>query len=179
LMPYYQPETAFTVFTRIIQGTEISTGDVVDLSTFGSEGPQNATHTNKVPDQPDPTCWVRAWNSTCTSDDTEAMLAGNGIVANGIFYQDDSSVTLPSSSVRAGIPGSPMSAASDDSSQETGGASSSTTAALTGVYTATNTPSPSKGSASVAWRTRHRALDLGGPAMALMLGLTFGVALLF
>jgi hypothetical protein len=177
-MPYYQPETAFTVFTRIIQGTEISTGDIVDLSTFGSEGPQNATHTNKVPEQPDPTCWVRAWNSTCTNDDTEAMLAGNGIVANGIFYLDDSSVTLPSSSVRAGIPGSPMSAASDDSSQETGGASSSTTAALTGVYTATNTPSPSQGSASAAVKVERQASNLGGPATALALGVVLGVALL-
>lgn len=180
LMPYYQPETAFTVFTRIIQGTEISTGDVVDLSTFGSEGPQNATHTNKVPDQPDPTCWVRAWNSTCTTDDTEAMRAGNGIVANGIFYLDDSSVSLPSSSVRAGIPGSPMSVASDDASQETGGASSSTTTALTGVYTATNTPSPSEGAASAAWMARRQTSHFfAGPMGVLLLGFVFGVALFF
>lgn len=180
LLPYYQPETAFTVFTRIIQGTEISTGDVVDLSTFGSEGPQNATHTNKVPDQPDPTCWVRAWNSTCTTDDTEAMLAGKGIVANGIFYQDDSSVSLPRSSVRAGIPGSPMSVASDDASQETGDASSSTAPALTGVYTATNTPSPSEGAASAAWKaSRQVSPNSAGPTVALVFGFVFGVALLF
>jgi carboxypeptidase C (cathepsin A) len=179
LVPYYQPETAFTVFTRIIQGTELSTGDIVDLSTFSSEGPRNATHTNKVPDQPDPTCWVRAWNSTCTSDDTKAMLAGDGVVANGIFYQDDSSVSLPRSSVRAGIPGSPMSVASDDSSQATGGASSSTAAALTGVYTATNTPSPSEGAASTVRKAKLWDSSFAGPTAALMLGFAFGVALLF
>lgn len=179
LMPYYQPETAFTVFTRIIQGTEISTGDVVDLSTFGSEGPQNATHTNKTPDQPDPTCWIRAWNNTCTSEDTEAMLAGDGVVANGIFYQDDSSVSLPRSSVRAGIPGSPLSSSSgDQSSQETGGSSSSSTAGLTGVYTATNTPSPSEGAASVGCVKGHSIPLLGGPTVAAALGFVFGVMLL-
>jgi carboxypeptidase C (cathepsin A) len=177
LMPYYQPETAFTVFTRIIQGTELSTGDVIDLSTFGSEGPQNATHTNKVPAQPAPTCWVRAWNSTCTTEDTEAMLAGNGIVANGIFYQDDSSVSLPQSSVRAGIPGSPMSAAPDEASQETGGASPSIAVALTGVYTATNTPSPSEGAASAVWRDGRQASSLVRPGVMLLFGFGIGVAL--
>lgn len=178
LMPYYQPETAFTVFTRIIQGTEISTGDIVDLSTFGSEGPQNATHTNKVPDQAEPTCWVRAWNSTCTSEDSEAMLAGKGVVANGIFYQDDSSVSLPSSSVLAGIPGSPISAAPYDSSSETGDASSSTSTALTGVYTATNTPSPSSGAMSARWTWKQQILIPGGQVVALVFAFTFGLVLL-
>jgi hypothetical protein len=47
------------------------------------------------------------------------------------------------------------------------------------VYTATNTPSPSEGAASTAWKTRPQALSLAGPAGALMLGFAFGVALLF
>lgn len=177
LVPYYQPETAFTVFTRIIQGTEISTGDVVDLSTFGSQGSQNATHTNETPDQPDPTCWVRAWNSTCTDKDTEAMLAGYGVVANGIFYQDDKSISLPRSSVRAGIPGSPVSSTAD-SSQATGGASSSTTAGLTGVYTATNTPSPSQGAAPAFGGTQQPWWHYEMPAIALVSCSVFGALLL-
>lgn len=175
LLPYYQPETAFTVFTRIIQGTEISTGDIVDLSSFGSEGPQNATHTNKTPDQPDPTCWVRAWNDTCSPEDTEAMLAGDGVVANGIFYQDDSSISLPRSSVRAGIPGNPMTSASSQASDD---ASSSSTVGLTGVYTATNTPSPSEGAAApVAWVVGQPACCFGRPILAMGIGCAFGVAL--
>lgn len=177
LMPYYQPETAFTVFTRIIQGTEISTGDMVDLATFASEGPQNATHTNEAPDPPSPTCWVRAWNNSCSEDDTKAMLAGDGVVANGIFYQDDSSISLPRSSVRAGVPGSPLSSSADDSSTATGDASATSTAELTGVYTATNTPSPTGGALSrTAWRfgTSGDGRVLG----ALALGFGFGVALL-
>ncbi|KAI7067417.1 alpha/beta-hydrolase, partial [Hortaea werneckii] len=55
-VPFYQPETAFTVFTRIIQGVDISTGDGVDLSTFGTTGPANSTRTNSAPsDTPSPT----------------------------------------------------------------------------------------------------------------------------
>lgn len=175
LLPFYQPETAFTVFTRIIQGTEISTGDIVDLSTFGSEGPQNATHTNKTPDQPDPTCWVRAWNDTCSSEDTDAMLAGNGVVANGVFYQDDSSISLPRSSVRAGFPGNPVTSTSSQASED---ASSSSTAGLTGVYTATNTPSPSEGvAAALAFVPGQPVWYSGRPAVALGLGCALGVAL--
>ena len=145
-VPYFQPETAFTVFTRVLQGADISTGDIVDLSTFGSTGPANATHTNSAPPQPAPTCWIRNINSTCSSDDVVAILAGKGVVANGIFYQDEESVSLPSSSVAAGVPGQPLSS----SSQQTGGSPTATegsVTALTGVYTATNTPVPSHSSA--------------------------------
>lgn len=174
LVPYYQPETAFTVFTRVIQGTEISTGDIIDLSTFGSAGPQNSTFTNTAPKAPKSTCWVRAWNMSCSAEDTDAMQSGKGIVANGIYYQDDESVSLPSSSVTAGVPGQPMttshvtSASSDASDQ-------SSTMGLTGVYTATATPSPSssKGAAaipvpgSVGWQV--------GPAVVLFSSFVFGV----
>ena len=50
-VPTYQPETAFTVFTRVIKGTDVSMGKEVDLSTFGSTGPAVSNHRNKVPDQ--------------------------------------------------------------------------------------------------------------------------------
>ena len=109
------------------------------------------------------------------------MLAGDGVVANGIFYQDDSSVTLPRSSVLAGIPGSPLSSASaQDSSSETGDASSSSVAALTGVYTATNTPSPSEGAASLGSAVAGRWLveGLGGPVAVVVGGFAFGVGVL-
>ena len=61
------------------------------------------------------------------------MLAGKGLVVNGIFYSNNKETTsgLPSSSVPAGVPGHPV-----------GGGKVSGTA-LTGVYTATGTPSPS------------------------------------
>ncbi|RMY81187.1 hypothetical protein D0864_08378 [Hortaea werneckii] len=163
-VPFYQPETAFTVFTRIIQGVDISTGDGVDLSTFGTTGPANSTRTNSAPsDTPSPTCWIRSINGTCSDEDVQAMQQGEGVVSYGIFYRDENSISLPSSSVAAGMPGSPMSSrpSSADSGSDNGdsgdgdGENSSTSGVivsdsatgLTGVYTATGTPSPTTGAA--------------------------------
>lgn len=171
-VPYFQPETAFTVFTRIIEGNDISTGDQIDLSSFGTTGPQNSTHTNSAPPALSQTCWVRAWNATCSDDDTKAMLAGNGMVANGIFYQDEGSMTLPSSTVTVGVPGHPVST----ESSETGSPAMSdgSTTGLTGVYTATTTPSPTSSAAAPGQLLEPLRVRLG-PIGALVLGLAFGV----
>jgi hypothetical protein len=42
--PADQPEWAFTVFTRIIKGTDIGSGEPVDLSSFATEGPTTSNH---------------------------------------------------------------------------------------------------------------------------------------
>ena len=139
-VPYFQPNTAFEVFSRIIQGKDIATGQVIDLSSYSSTGPANSSHTNKAPPAaPSSTCWIRSWNSSCSASDNETMFAGNGIVANGIFYQDDSNVIVPSSSVAAGVPGRPMSTSSGGTATAP---STTSPLPLTGVYTATSTPSP-------------------------------------
>ena len=135
-VPYFQPEAAFTVFTRIIQGTDISTGDLIDDASFGSAGPANATYTNTETYAPTPTCWVRAWNQSCSDEDTAMLRGGEGVVQNGIFYQDRADAGLPKTSVTAGVPGHPASGMLPEMSGEGGG-----TSALTGVYTATGTPS--------------------------------------
>ncbi|KAK5723631.1 hypothetical protein LTR15_005330 [Elasticomyces elasticus] len=176
-VPYFQPETAFTVFTRIIQGSDVGSGDIVDLSTHSTIGPPNSTWEVDAPYKaPEPTCWVRAWNATCSDDDTEAMLAGDGLMMNGIFYQKSNARTLPSSSVTAGVPGHPV---SSSTSAETGSPAMSdgSTTGLTGVYTATNTPTPTSSAAApgklvepLRWRT--------GPIAAVMLGLAVGVGIM-
>ncbi|KAK6441574.1 hypothetical protein LTR95_002194 [Oleoguttula sp. CCFEE 5521] len=147
-VPYYQPEAAFVIFSRIVLGTDIGTGEVKNLSIWGTTGTQNSTHTNTVPPTPSTTCWVRDWNNTRTSDDTEAMLAGKGLVMHGIWYPDDDSVTLPSSSVAAGVPGNPM--PTSGSLSVMGQAGESSTMALTGVFTATGTPKPSNSKGAAA-----------------------------
>lgn len=164
-VPYFQPETAFTVFTRIIQGTEISTGDIVDLSTFGSSGPANATYSNTLTYSPTPTCWARAWNQSCSDDDTAAMLQGDGVVANGIFYQDvkHTSSGLPSAAVSAAVPGHPLTTIS-------------ASAELTGVYTATGTPIQAGG--ATAPRSSPPLAVLFGPIVAISLGFLSGIIIL-
>lgn len=142
-VPYYQPETAFQIFARIILGHDLSTGQTINSTTFRTPGdPSPSPHTNAVPATPKQTCWVRSWNASCSTDDTAAMLSGKGLVRNGIYYQDQASIVLPSSTVVAGLPGQPMptnfSGAVMFSSMMDGGGSR-TSSQLTGVYTATGT----------------------------------------
>ena len=49
LVPAYQPETAFTVFSRVIEGTDVSLGNPADLSTHTSFGEANSTQANIPP----------------------------------------------------------------------------------------------------------------------------------
>lgn len=172
-VPYYQPETAFQVFARVILGTDLSTAADVDLATFVSNGTANATHTNKTPKQPKATCWVRNWNDSCSSSDTDNMKQGKGLVEHGIYYQDSKSVERPSSSVAAGVPGLPMTTTSTSSDSDS---SSSSTTPLTGVYTATGTPSmSSKGAAPTAMPALN---DKVGPLGVGLLGAALGVAVM-
>lgn len=154
LVPAYQPETAFTVFTRIIMGTDISLGEPIDLATFASSGDANATHTNTAPDQADPTCWIRSIQSTCNSDQIDKLRNGQGAIINGVLYDSESDWRAPASSVSgdAGYPGSvPASTAVRPvSSTSRSGSSVTTSELLTGVYTATATPSETKKSTATS-----------------------------
>lgn len=153
LIPAYQPETAFTVFTRIIMGTGLSLGESVDLATYASNGTANATYTSKAPDSAEATCWIRNINGTCTNDQKEMILKGEGAIINGILYDKSSDWRSPALgvSIEAGYPGTipPAMTATSFSSPDPSGATKTTRQVPTGVYVATSTPSTSqKGSAS-------------------------------
>ncbi|KAK8214785.1 hypothetical protein M8818_002368 [Zalaria obscura] len=143
MVPYYQPETAFVVFARIIQGTEISTGEPIDLSTFVSSGPQNSTHGNEVPDGwgEDEICWIRAINSTCAEDSISSMLQGSGTVSAGVWYST-----------------SPPAMSSTTSSAAT----STSEPPPVGVFTATATPEVSHKSGAMGLRAPAWARFLAG-----------------
>ena len=112
LVPAYQPETAFTIFTRVVLGTEISTGEPVDLAKYVSSGPANSTYQNVVPPQQDAVCWPRDADRTCSSDQQDAIKKGDGVLINGAWYEDPSKWRGPSpeASTEAGVPGSVPSA---------------------------------------------------------------------
>jgi hypothetical protein len=162
-IPYDQPETAFQVFARALYGKDLALGLEVDLGTFTSNGTENATYTNTIPDAPEPTCWIRSWNSSCSDEDMQAMRDDKGVAEFGIFYRNEDDVVRPSKTVEAGVPGAPMitpagSSGADD--EESG----SSTFALTGLYTATVSPRPSRGASL-------RAAELGPGAGMGLLGL--------
>tara|TARA_R110002003_G_scaffold70_40_gene6651 strand:- start:1748 stop:2287 length:540 start_codon:yes stop_codon:yes gene_type:complete len=144
----YQPETAFTVFSRIIQGDAISTGHNIDLSIYKSEGlADSLSRTNKATMEPALFCWIRDTLNTCTQEERRAINRGQGIVNNGIW--SPLAVAAPDSSSRV-------------SSQSRVSKTAATTSSvqLTGVFTATTLPTPTSGASrnSAPFRLSRRAL---------------------
>jgi carboxypeptidase C (cathepsin A) len=180
LVPAYQPETAFTLFTRIIQGEDISTGEPVDLSSFGTEGDRNATHINSAPAMASPTCFVRAVKATCDRDQQNMLANGAGVIINGVLYNKESDWKIPAVSVTemAGQPGTaPTGMASTTSVAETKGegpaGASMTSGLATGVYTATGIPTTSAtktAGASRNWRGSAKAKAAKLTALSMLLG---------
>ncbi|KAK4974057.1 hypothetical protein LTR66_011106 [Elasticomyces elasticus] len=136
-VPFYQPETAFTLFTRIITGVNLSTGQKIDpLTVFQSTGTLNSTHNNTMPSTtPKPTCWVRN-AASCTQDQIMHIMAGEGVIKAGVWYSNINDYVAPASTVQAGTPGQLPQTSS------TALTTSSGSVQPTGVYVATSTPRP-------------------------------------
>lgn len=134
----------FTVFTRIILGTEISTGETVNLTTYISNGTANATRTNKLPNQHIDTCYIRNIAGTCTADQKLAIEAGKGAIINGVFYNAANEWKAPASSDLhgVGVPGSsPYTMTISGFPAVSNPTSSPATSTFpTGVFVATATP---------------------------------------
>lgn len=144
LVPAYQPETAFIVFSRIIMGTDISLGEPIDLSRFSSSGAANATFINNLPDQQESKCYIRAIGSSCTEEQIDQIGKGEGNVINGVFYVESSDWTAPASSViiDVGFPGDVPSATETLLKTSDSVLPATVTQTIpTGVFVATSTPS--------------------------------------
>lgn len=133
-VPAYQPETAFQVFARIIMGTSVSTGEDIDLSAYNTSGDANATHTDKLPPMLEPTCYIRAFGSTCNEDANKMAENNEGVVINGVLYASSEDWPLFSESTEE--------AATSTTQPVT---TTVTTTLMTGVYTATETPNAAAG----------------------------------
>jgi hypothetical protein len=132
LVPLHQPETAFTVFTRVIRGVDISMGRTVDLSTFSTHGLSDSTvHKNQVPKEEEKSiCWIRDVEGTCTGEERKAIALGEGVVNHGVW-------TLESDVGVENVPVEKPSKSMEKSGVTEGAMS---TVPLTGVYVATGTP---------------------------------------
>ena len=156
LVPAYQPETAFTVFSRVIEGSDVSLGSLVDLSTYTSFGEANSTQANIPPAAAGPKCFIRAANATCNTDHKNMLANKAGVIINGVLYENEEDWKAPDPSLAAlaGFPGtSPSSMISlvptttmkpDSTVPHTG---QKTTSLPTGVFTATGVPNVTTSSA--------------------------------
>ncbi|KAK8045341.1 serine carboxypeptidase [Apiospora rasikravindrae] len=123
-VPAYQPETAFQVFARIILGKSLSDGKPVNLATYDTTGPANATSSLELPPSPTHTCWVRNIPETC--DEAEQKVLGS-------FNSAKEKVVIVDGALVTGE-------AASSSASRTTASSTSPTAPLTGLFTATSTP---------------------------------------
>ncbi|KAK3343060.1 Alpha/Beta hydrolase protein [Neurospora tetraspora] len=89
-VPAYQPETAFRVFERIIGGNRaVSNGARVNLrDDFATQGPKKADKMLKPPKEVTAKCFLRNLGATCTQEQVMAILKGEGVVINGVWYKE-------------------------------------------------------------------------------------------
>lgn len=121
---WYQPETAFQVFARIMMGTSLSTGENINLTAYNTTGSSVASHSDKLPAMPSATCYIHAFPNTCDYDAQALVDAGNGVVINGVLYSKSADWPL----------------AATQATPSTTGQTTRTGETLTGVFTATKTP---------------------------------------
>lgn len=139
LVPAYQPETAFQVFARIISGTSLSTGMPIDLRSYNTTGTKLADKKATLPSSPPNTCFLRNIPNTCTNEQRNKIVNQEGAILGGVLYDDpkDYSFTLPSSTrTITGV-------------TTVTGSVTTVTQVLTGMYTATTTPTPTGGTNSL------------------------------
>lgn len=82
---YYQPETAYQIFTRTILGKDVATGTVpIDQDPgYSSEGPADVFDVkNEVLPQVDSQCYVLVvpLSPYCTDDQIAALVDGTAVV---------------------------------------------------------------------------------------------------
>ncbi|KAM0355922.1 hypothetical protein ACHAPU_000311 [Fusarium lateritium] len=121
----YQPETAFQIFARVILGTSVSTGKDIDATTYNTTGDANATHTDDLPKQLKPTCYIRNLRGSCDDDAQKLVDDNKGVVVNGILYSSMEDWPLMVEKTEE-----PTTSTTDPI----------TTSDMTGIYTATETP---------------------------------------
>jgi carboxypeptidase C (cathepsin A) len=146
-VPASQPETAFQIFARIIMGTSVSTGEIVDLKGYNTTGPLNATSSLALPPSPTETCYMRNIGDSCSEDTVSSILVGKGFIMNDVWYAASS--LWPGATVTASVAGQ----------------SSTTSASLTGVFTATATPNAAAGREGGGHDGRLLAGMVGAAAM--------------
>ncbi|KAF1977510.1 alpha/beta-hydrolase [Bimuria novae-zelandiae CBS 107.79] len=149
-VPSYQPETSFVVFSRIIEGDDIGMGQTVDLSTFGTHGPNDSVHKNISPSQPRSTCWIRAIRDTCTVEEQRQIHNGLGVVEHGQWFLRSASHETVNDTPKRSLASSTTTSATNSRPVTT------SSIPLTGVFTATETPTSTSGASRVSFRVQSR-----------------------
>ncbi|XDG02163.1 hypothetical protein ABKA04_001778 [Annulohypoxylon sp. FPYF3050] len=91
MVPSFQPEVAYTMLQRVIQGKDIATGKVDADDTYSTNGTFDSVATLTAPPPPSVTCFLRGMPSTCAENQKEAIRDGSATIVNGIVTDPDAS----------------------------------------------------------------------------------------
>lgn len=97
-VPFYQPETAYRIFTRALFNKDISTGklDTAMNASYHTIGPADTWHEkDKPPEQPLQICYSLDPGATCTSDEIKAISNGSAILSHWILEDANSTILYP------------------------------------------------------------------------------------
>lgn len=95
-VPAYQPDTAYEIFRRSLFNFDIATGDVDTIKNddYSTKGPSTTFQvSSKVPESPEPVCYVLAFAATCSTDQQMSVIDGTAYIHNYIVTDPDSTST--------------------------------------------------------------------------------------
>ncbi|KAK4151695.1 hypothetical protein C8A00DRAFT_35646 [Chaetomidium leptoderma] len=90
-VPWYQAETAYQIFRRVMFNTDVATGQTSTAKACGKEGystsgPDNVFDiTNAVPSHPESECYLWDIFQTCTASQTEMLRNGTAIMKDFVM----------------------------------------------------------------------------------------------
>ncbi|KAL7893039.1 Alpha/Beta hydrolase protein [Trichoderma sp. SZMC 28014] len=85
-VPYYQPETAYRIFSRAMTGADIATGQILTEANYSTAGPSSSfCIKNTVPQPPKPLCYTWDVLETCTTSQAALLANGTAIVRDFIM----------------------------------------------------------------------------------------------
>lgn len=97
-VPFYQPETAYRIFTRALFNKDISSGkiDTASNTAYHTSGPADTWSTKNVPpEQPLQICYSLDLGATCNADQQEAIANGSAVLQDWILLDKNSSMLYP------------------------------------------------------------------------------------
>lgn len=85
-VPWYQPETAFEIFNRVMFDKDVATGEVSTSDDYSSSGPSSvADVTNEVTPGHERYCYLWDMLETCVPDEYTMVMSGSAIIKDYIL----------------------------------------------------------------------------------------------
>jgi hypothetical protein len=87
-VPFYQPETAYEIFNRVIFNQDVATGKKPSTSDYSTSGSSSAWTPSRLPSVDEigkQQCYLRDVLETCTPAQGAVLLSGNAVVKDYIL----------------------------------------------------------------------------------------------